>query len=272
MKVLKSTLLVLFALFAASAAQADQLDRIKQRGKIVIGIKDDYPPFGFLEADGSINGYEILIAKAIAKKLLGSESAADMVTVVAANRMQLLNSGRIDLIVATLGVTEERAKAVDFTVPYYNLRGGIVVAAKGSPVKAWEDLKGRTICGLQGSIAVKTYEGYGAKTVLFTGTPELFAAFQDNRCELLGYDELPTRYRMNTTDWKDKYEVVLQGENSVLIAGGVRKNEPRFLAAVNDAIESIAAEGVMLQAETTFQMQKSPFVAQQHAEMKAKKK
>lgn len=236
MNFVKAVIFTLATLVASTAARADQLDRIKQRGKIVIGIKDDYPPFGFLESDGSISGYEIIIAKAIAKKLLGSENAAELVTVVAANRMQLLNSGRIDLIIATLGQTEERAKALDFTVPYYNLRGGIVLAAKGSPVKAWEDLKGRTLCGLQGSAAIKTYEGYGAKTMLFTGTPELFAAFQDNRCELLGYDELPTRYKLNTTDWKNRFVVVLAGDNSMAIAGGVRKNEPKFLAAVNEAI------------------------------------
>src|SRR5262245_7384810 len=82
-------------------AQADQLDRVKQRGKIVVGIKNDYPPFGSLDSKGELKGFEIDLAKFVAKKLFGSESAIEMVPVVASNRIELLNAGRIDVIFAT---------------------------------------------------------------------------------------------------------------------------------------------------------------------------
>lgn len=92
---------------------ADQLDRVKSRGKLIVGIRNDYVPFGYLDASGKNIGFEVEIAHRVAKELLGDENAIELVPVIASNRIEFLNAGRIDVIFATLGVTADRGKIID---------------------------------------------------------------------------------------------------------------------------------------------------------------
>ena len=108
--------------FAGSAAVAGTLENVKARGKLVVGVKNDYVPYGFLRRQGrDIVGFEVSLAKYVAKELLGSEDKIELVPVVASNRIEFLTAGRIDAIFATLGVTAERAKVIDFTTESFPL-------------------------------------------------------------------------------------------------------------------------------------------------------
>ncbi|MGF7159830.1 polar amino acid transport system substrate-binding protein [Rhodoligotrophos appendicifer] len=253
------------------AAHADQLDRVKERGKLIVGIKNDYKPFGFLDSKGEIIGFEVDLAKAVAKEILGSETAIELVPVVASNRIEFLNQGRIDVIFATLGRNPDRAKVIDFTNDYYMMGGVVVLAAKDTTIKAWEDLKGRKVCGIQGNMYNRPLaEKWGAETVLFPGTSEMFKAFQDSRCEAIAFDQAILTQKANEDGWKGKYAVVLPAYEFVPIAGGLRKGEPAFQAAVNKAITAAEAAGVLTGAEKTFGMGESDFVTKQAAAAKAK--
>ncbi len=121
------------------AASADTLADVKAKGTLTIGVKNDYPPYGFLNDKGEIVGFEVDLGKYIAKELLGPEGKVELVPVVAANRIEFLNSGRIDIILATLGVTEERGKVVDFSEYYVSAPG-----PRSSPPRRRPSANGRS--------------------------------------------------------------------------------------------------------------------------------
>ncbi|UVV70755.1 transporter substrate-binding domain-containing protein [Brucella anthropi] len=254
----------------AAPALADQLDEVKSRGKIIVGIKNDYRPFGFLDKDAALKGFEIDLAKQVAKKILGSEDAIELVPVIASNRIELLNAGRIDLILATLGQNPERAKVIDFTEAYYMMAGIELLGPKNTTIQSWEDVSGKKLCGVQGNLYNKMITGkYGAETVLFTGTAEMFKAFQDGRCDAIAFDGPILRQKIAEPDWAEKYKIVLETFNYIPIAGGVRKDEPAFLKAVNEAILSAEAAGVLVNAEKEFSMGESEYVTKRAADANA---
>lgn len=267
-------ILMAFALCCAlvsNTAQADQLQMVKARGKLIVGVKNDYVPFGFLDSKAQLRGLEVDLAKFVAKDMLGSETDVEFVPVVASNRIELLNAGRIDVIFATLARTPERAKVIDFTDPYYMMAGVVLLAPQTTTISKWEDLKGRKVCGMQGNMYNRTLqEKFGADLSLFTGTAQMFKAFQDNRCESIAFDGPILTQKVTEEGWKEKDKIAIDTFDYVPIAGGVRKNEPAFLAALNKAIKDAEAAGVLTNAEKSYNMGVSKFVTEQQAAAKSK--
>ena len=248
----------------SNTACADELQMVKARGKLVVGIRNDYIPFGYLDSKGQEIGFEVDLAKFIAKDMFGSETAIEFVPVVASNRIELLNAGRIDVIFATLGKNPERAKVIDFTEPYYMMAGMVLLTPKNTAIASWQDLKGRKVCGSQGNMYNRALqEKLGADTVLFTGTAQMYKAFEDNRCEAIAYDGPNLTLKVAEPGWKDKDKIALEAYDFVPIVGGVRKNEPAFLAALNASIRKAEAGGVLVNAEKAYKMGASKFVTEQ---------
>ena len=123
---------------ASATAKARTIDEIKKSGKIKIGVFSDKNPFGYVDENGKVQGYDVYFAKRIAKDLLGSEDAVDFVYVEAASRVEYLKSAKVDITLANFTVTDERKEQVDFALPYMKVALGIV-----SPQKA-EVQKGNT--------------------------------------------------------------------------------------------------------------------------------
>src|SRR3954449_3242542 len=90
---------------AATPSAAQTLDKIKQRGVLVVGTKADYKPFGFRDTSGAIVGFEPDLARDVAGRL---GVRLELEPVVSSNRMQFLQQGKIDLMLATMNVTQER--------------------------------------------------------------------------------------------------------------------------------------------------------------------
>src|ERR1700756_5746549 len=107
-------------IFAALPLSAQTLDKIKQRGVLVVGTKADYKPFGFRDPSGNIVGFEPDLAKDVADRL---GVRLELEPVVSANRMQFLQQGKIDLMLATMNVTDERRKTVGIVEPSYYASG-----------------------------------------------------------------------------------------------------------------------------------------------------
>ena len=112
---------------AASAADSDAiyrtLDEIKESGTINIGVFSDKNPFGYVDENGEYQGYDVYFARKLAEDL-GVE--ANFVSTEAANRIEYLQTGKVDLILANFTVTDERAQEVDFALPYMNVALGVV--------------------------------------------------------------------------------------------------------------------------------------------------
>src|SRR4029078_6634020 len=93
------------AIAMTSVAKADVLDDVKKRGTLIVGVKADYKPFGFRDPSGGIIGIEPHLAADVAKKL---GVKLELVPVVSANRMEFLQQGKIDLMMATMSDTQAR--------------------------------------------------------------------------------------------------------------------------------------------------------------------
>lgn len=117
---LKRTLLYVALLSCSpSEAAAADLDTIRDRGQLVVAIKANTPPLGFAGEDGVLQGLEVDIARQLALVLLGDPAAITLVPVSNTDRVPALLEDRVDLVVARLSVTEQRARLVDFSRPYY---------------------------------------------------------------------------------------------------------------------------------------------------------
>src|SRR6187551_1877347 len=97
------------SVIATAASAQDTIAKVKQKGTIVVGVKNDYKPWGYLDPSGKIIGMEIDLAEDIAKRL---GVKLEMIPVNATNRMEFLQQGRIDLVIATMGDTEPRRKVI----------------------------------------------------------------------------------------------------------------------------------------------------------------
>lgn len=250
----------LLLLTAPAITHADTLSDIKSRGVLTVGVKNDYPPYGYMNDEGKTVGFEISLARSIAADLLGSPDKIKLVPVNASNRIQFLNAGQIDLIMATLGVTPERAKEIDFTEQYVSAAGPSILARKEVKFSQWEQLKGQKICGIQGAYFNKTVtQKYGMQLVNFTALPEAYRALQDNRCVAMVFDDMTLQNKIKEPGWTD-YKIVVKPYEFLPMAGGVRKGDSAFLAAVNKAIVKTEGENKLIGWEKEFNMPASDYI------------
>ena len=140
----------LLSLFPFGEGVAGTLQDVKVRGKLIVGVKTDYPPLGFLDKKGIHKGFDIDIAKALSKEIFGNEEAIQFVPVTSENRIAFLTSGKVDVIVATLTITEERKRDVDFSIPYFITAQMILVRAD-SKITKYQDLAGKKVATIRGS-------------------------------------------------------------------------------------------------------------------------
>ena len=159
--------LVLIAAAGMLSAKSNGLDQIKRNGVLTVGVKDDVPGFGYLNPNTrQYEGLEIDIAKAIAKKIFGNESKIKFVPVNAKNRGAFLNQDRVDIVVATFTVTDERKHNFDFSDIYYTDSVGIMVK-KNSGITSFKNLENKKIGVAQGSITATTMKNAAIKEGVF---------------------------------------------------------------------------------------------------------
>jgi polar amino acid transport system substrate-binding protein len=238
------------------------LSDIKERDRIVIGVKTDYIPYGFIDADSNNAGLEIDIARYIVKEILGSEDKVEFVPVVASNRIQLLEQGKLDLVIATMTITEERKREIDFSDPYYSAGIGLLTR-KNSGISTWESLKGKKVCGIQGSFYNKDLTEMGIEMVNFPGTAEAYTALKDGRCLGLAYDNSALVGKLLEPDWSADWHQPLPEILSKPWGVGIRKGEKVLLNTVNEAILKMEAEGFVVREEQKWKIPATEYVKEQ---------
>lgn len=196
----------------SSPAAADQLAEIKQKGTLVVGVKTDYPPWGMRDASGNIVGMEPEMAADVAKRL---GVKLELVSVVSSNRMQFLQQGKIDLMIATMSDTAERRKVVGIIDPVYYASGVAILANTKAAIKNAADLKGKPVCALQGAFYNNDLQSKytGQDLVAFKGVPEAEQALLDGRCVGFVYDDVVLVWKkaQDAAKWAN-FEVVQLNE------------------------------------------------------------
>lgn len=157
-------------------------DKYRAAGKLNVGVKCDYPPFGYTDEKGQTVGYEIDLTRRLAAFAFGSSNAVNLQCVTSANRIPFLTTNRIDLVVATITYTPERAKTITFSDPYFSAAGRLLVP-KDSNVKEATDLAGKTAITAKGSVYVTYFQKCvpGANLLQFESTSDSLAALTQGR-------------------------------------------------------------------------------------------
>jgi putative glutamine transport system substrate-binding protein len=133
----------------------NDLNTIISRDKIIVGIKTDAYPFGYIDNKKSYAGFDPALSRLIARGILGSDKKIEFVPVTASDRMMKLYSGEIDMIVATMSITSKRQEILDFSTPYHTA-GQSILVRKGSDIKALKDMSGKRAIIVFGSTSEKS--------------------------------------------------------------------------------------------------------------------
>ncbi len=259
------TLLISIICFWPHWATADnRLTLIKQRGDLIVGIKSDYPPLGMINDQGELVGLEADLAKDMASRL-GVELI--LVAVNSSNRIQKVQDGSIDLIIATMGDTVERRNLAGLLEPNYYASGVNVLLPRNSNVKTWNDLRGHSICMTDGAYYNRTLvERYLFAPVVFKGTRDAALALKEGRCVGWAYDDLAFSLwlKRDAERWQD----FIMPLPSILVAPwaiAVRSDEKetewgRFVSSV---IEDWHRSGFLIELQAAWGMAPSSYLEEQ---------
>src|SRR6188472_4290416 len=124
---------------------------IKSRNRFIIGVKCDVPPFGYIDVQGKNAGFDVEVGRWFARYAFGRPSRVTFVCAPTASREPLLTSDRVDLVISTFTYTADRDTRIDFSRPYYNASGRLLVK-NNSPIQRLADISGKRISTTSGSI------------------------------------------------------------------------------------------------------------------------
>ena len=204
------SLFTLGSVVLAAQCTNDVWNKVMKRGKVVVGVKADYKPWGYRSTSGELIGMEIDMAKDVAAAM---NVDLELVPVQSSNRMQFLEQGKIDMMIATMSDRVDRRKIVGITQPNYYTSGTNIMSPKALGLSSWEDLRGKPVCGKQGAFYNKIVaDRYGAKIIAFTGNAEAKQALRDKKCIAWVYDDSSIMSDLSSGEFDD-FEMPLASED-----------------------------------------------------------
>ena len=155
MKKILCILILCLLIFTSCTKKPEKsaIEKITERGELIVGIKNDSKPFSFKsKSTGTLEGFDIDVARYIAKDILGSERKIKFVDITPNNRIEAITSGQVDMVIATMTVTPQRQYLIDFSIPYY-IAGQTAVVKEDSDIHTFSDLKTKTTIVVLGTTA-----------------------------------------------------------------------------------------------------------------------
>ncbi|KIS03962.1 transporter substrate-binding domain-containing protein [Paucilactobacillus wasatchensis] len=239
-------LLVTMSSCGTKSALSDQnvLQNDIKSNTITWGVKADTKLFGLMDIKNSkVQGFEIDMAKALTKEILGKDGKAVFVPVTSQTRVPLLRNGNIDAIIATMTITPEREKQVDFTKSYFNA-GQAILVKKGSPIHSVKDLnkKGAVVLGVTGSNSVQNIGTYApkAKVLQLSDYAQALTALKSGQGQAL------------TTDNGILFGMSVENPGYVVVGGSFTKEpygiavdqgQTKFKNRLNKALRAVEKDG-----------------------------
>lgn len=248
----------------APPAEAEgRLDLIEKRGRLIVGVKADYAPWGMVDENGTLVGMEADLAADVARAL-GVD--LELVPVTTSNRLQKLEDGAVDLVIATMGDTPKRRELSGLLLPHYYASGVDILTHKDTPFTSWGQLRGRSICLTAGAYYNRTIiSRYLIDPVVFKGTRDTQLGLRDGRCVGWAYDNTSLARLLKKPTWAD-YSMPLPTILSTPWAVAVRKDQQdrawgRF---VSDMVAHWHRSGYLLAVERAWGLPESAFLRRQH--------
>ena len=242
------SLLLLLMLSLAGPAMAQSMpplpDAIRQAGVLRVGTRCDQPPYGFQDAIGAFAGVEVEMAKQIAAYAFGDPAKVEFTCVTSENRIPQLVAKKVDVLLATLGITPERQRVIDFT-DNYNWGACDLLVFKDSPVTKLDDVKTRTVVMLKGTTQAAWFDANmpDLNTLRLNSISDALQALKQRRADAMAGDDA-TLIAIAARDPELRRVGELYGASGAGI--GVRKNEPATLAYMNAALARMRAENLLL--------------------------
>ncbi|WP_435657072.1 ABC transporter substrate-binding protein [Brucella pituitosa] len=242
---LKSLIAIAAVAIAASfsnvPAQADELEKLKETGKMRIAMSGQYPPFSFTNEKNEVVGFDASIGAEIADRM---GMKPKIVTTPFDGIIAGLLAKKYDAVVASMTITPEREKAVDFVGPYYHA-GRTIVVKDSSSIQKLEELNGKTVGVTMGDAHEKWAKAQGDLTVrTYKGLPEMLIDLEAGRIDALVMDSIPVMIAVKETGQKVRILDTPNIEGGRVALGiAIRKNNPELKAAMQKTLDDMLADG-----------------------------
>jgi polar amino acid transport system substrate-binding protein len=163
---------------------------VKRRGRWLVGVKCDVPPFGYIDVRGENAGFDVEIAQWFARFAFGNAGRVSYECAPTPAREPLLTSGRVDLVISTFTYTSDRDTRIDFSTPYFKAAGKLLVPNDG-PVQRLNDIRGRRVSTTSGSIYARWMARCFTNTqvLTFDSFTSAFLALRQGRADAVMWDD-----------------------------------------------------------------------------------
>ncbi|WP_170133609.1 transporter substrate-binding domain-containing protein [Undibacterium pigrum] len=248
---------------STSTSTSERLTLIRERGAIIVGVKTDYPPFGMLDENGVPEGFEHDLAADIARRL-GVQLRK--VSVSGSNRLQKLQEGVIDLVLATTGDTAERRQIVTMIEPNYYASGVTLFMPPTANIKDWADTRGHLVCATQGSYFNRIMQQrYLMELQMYNNARDAKLAVKDGRCIGYLFDNTAVINDLANPEWKG-YKAPLPPTLSTPWAMAISKSEKgtEFENMLADIVADWHRSGFLQEREKAWGIPPSKFLADTH--------
>lgn len=225
------------------APAGSALRKIQDRGKLIVGVKYDVPTFGYLNpTTNQLEGFDVDLARAVARELFGSETAIEFKQAVSKDRIPFLQNDQVDLIASTMTANEERAKEIDFSDTYY-VAGQSLLVPKNSDITGIKDLGGKTVATVKGSTSEQNIRQKAPTTnvVLFDSYSEAVQTMDTGRAQAVTTDDIILLGYVKQAP--DKYKVVGGQFTKEPYAIGIKKGNTDVVNAVNTVLRKLISSG-----------------------------
>ncbi|CAN5919631.1 transporter substrate-binding domain-containing protein [soil metagenome] len=230
-----STLLAAFA----PAALAQTADEIKKKGTLTVGMLVDFPPYGTVDASNNPDGYDADVARLLAKDM---GVKLNLVPVTGPNRIPFLLTNKVDVLVASLAVTPERAKQVQFSRPY-SAATIVLYGAKKTPIKGPADLKGLRVAVARASTqdtALTAMAPEGTEIRRFDDDASAMQALLSGQVDAIGCSTTVAAQIAKRAGDAYENKLVLKQQ---FMAVAMRQGQPDLLKAMDEFVAKNTANG-----------------------------
>ncbi|WP_375000049.1 transporter substrate-binding domain-containing protein [Aeromicrobium sp. CTD01-1L150] len=215
------------------------LDKVIDRGEIRVAVLPDFPPFSVQNASGEFEGYEVDVAKALAEAL---DVELDLVSTDGASRLPLLSADRADVNISSWTATDERAKAVGFTIPYI-ADGASVLYSADEPIEGYEDLAGKSVSVARGSTndTIMTEDFPDTEIVRFESIADAVGALKANQVDAAIEGRATVTQEAERNDGLEALDEPPLKPS--LISMGALPGDQRWINYLNNFIRNLNASG-----------------------------
>jgi polar amino acid transport system substrate-binding protein len=213
---------------------------VRSRKRWVIGIKCDFPPFGFIDVQGKNGGYDVEVARRFATLGFGRPNRVSLVCVTTPSRIPTLESKRVDVIISTLTWTAARAQQIDFSIPYYSATGRLLVKNESS-VASTADLAGKTVVTTRGALYATWMRNCFKSTKILEvdGTAAAVLAVKNGQAEAFMFDDA---FVLGVATLDPSLKLTNDKFLNVPWGIGIRKGDTETVRWVNAAIRRMRAK------------------------------